>query len=208
MSAVAFACAANAEGGGYRRSSASSVSIALSLIRKAPSRSWPPILSSSLESFAVEADLRALRERLAQISDISRSMGVLSWDQRVTMPPGGHPARAEALATLGRIGHERFVDDEIGRLLDRLRPLEESLEYDSDDASLVRVTRRDWDKQRRVPTELRTEMIRSAAPGNQVWLEARARSDFARFLPALQRNLALKRRYVGGFEWGESPYTP
>ena len=30
------------------------------------------------------------------------------------MPPGGHPARAEALATLGRIAHEKFVDDEIG----------------------------------------------------------------------------------------------
>ena len=52
------------------------------------------------------------------------------------MPPGGHPARAESMATLGRLAHERFVDDEVGRLLERLRPLEESLEYDSDDASL------------------------------------------------------------------------
>ena len=51
------------------------------------------------------------------------------------MPPGGHPARAEALATLSRVVHEKFVDDEIGRLLERLRPVEESLEYDSDDAS-------------------------------------------------------------------------
>jgi len=156
----------------------------------------------------VDADLRTLRERLAEISDLSRSMGVLGWDQKVTMPPGGHPARAEALATLGRIAHERFVDDEIGALLDRLRPLEESLEYDSDDASLVRVTRRDWEKQRRVPTELRTEMIRAAALGNQVWIEARARSDFASFLPALQRNLELKRRYIECFEWEDSPYTP
>ena len=87
----------------------------------------------------MDADLRTLRERLAEISDLYRSMGVLSWDQKVTMPPGGHPARAEAMATLGRIAHERFVDDEIGQLLERLRPLEESLDYDSDDASLIRV---------------------------------------------------------------------
>ncbi|HET9462250.1 MAG TPA: carboxypeptidase M32 [Gaiellaceae bacterium] len=156
----------------------------------------------------MEADLRALRERLAPISDLARAMGVLAWDQKVTMPPGGHPARAEALATLGRIAHEKFVDDEIGLLLDRLHPLEESLEYDSDDASLVRVTRRDWEKQRRVPTDLRAEMIRAAALGNQVWIEARARSDFASFLPALERNLELKRRYVECFEWDDSPYTP
>jgi carboxypeptidase Taq len=156
----------------------------------------------------VDADLRALRERLAEISDLSRTLGVLGWDQKVTMPPGGHPARAEAMATVGRIAHERFVDEEVGRLLDRLRPLEESLDYDSDDASLIRVTRRDWEKERRVPTELRTELIRSAALGNQVWIEARATSDFARFLPALERNLDLKRRYVECFEWTDSPYTP
>ena len=111
----------------------------------------------------MDADLRVLRERLAEISDLGRVVGVLGWDQKVVMPPGGHPARAEAMATIGRIAHEKFVDPEMGRRLERLQPVEESLDYDSDDASLIRVTRRDWEKQRRVPTELRTEMIRSAA---------------------------------------------
>ncbi len=156
----------------------------------------------------MDADLSTLKERLAEVSDLGRALGVLMWDQKVTMPPGGHPTRAETMATLGRITHERFVDDEIGRLLERLRPLEESLDYDSDDASLIRVTRRDWEKQRRIPTELRTEQIRAAALGNQVWIEARATNDFAKFLPALERNLELKRRYVECFEWDDSPYTP
>ena len=93
----------------------------------------------------MDADLRALRERLAELSDLNRTFLLLSWDQKVTMPPGGHPARAEALATISRIAHESFTDDEVGRLLERLRPLEESLDYDSDDASLIRVARRDWD---------------------------------------------------------------
>lgn len=156
----------------------------------------------------MNADFVALRERLAELSDLSRSLGVLAWDQKVTMPQGGHPARAESLATLGRIAHERFVDDEVGRLLERLRPYEESLEHDSDEASVIRVTRRDWEKARRVPTELRTEMIRAGALGNQVWIEARTNNDFASFLPVLERNLELKHRYVECFEWKDSPYTP
>jgi len=156
----------------------------------------------------VDADLRALRERLAEISDLARAGGVLAWDQKVTMPPGGHPARAEALATISRIVHQKFVDPEVGRLLERLSTREESLDYDSDDAALIRVTRRDWEKQRRVPTELRVELTRAAALGNQVWIEARATNDFAKFLPALERNLDLKRQYVGCFEWDDSPYTP
>ena len=62
------------------------------------------------------------------------------------MPPLGTESRAESLATLGRIIHERFTDPEIGRLLERLAPHAESLPYDSDEASLIRVTRRDWRK--------------------------------------------------------------
>jgi carboxypeptidase Taq len=156
----------------------------------------------------VDADLRALRERLAEISDLQRSAGVLAWDQRVMMPPLGSEARAEALATIGRIAHERFVDDEVGRLLERLRPYEESLEYDSDDASLVRVTRRDWEKARRVPAELRAEILRAGSRGHHIWVEARAQNDFASFLPALTTNLELKRCYVECFDWDDSPYTP
>jgi len=156
----------------------------------------------------VQDDLRTLRERLAEVSDLARAAGVLFWDQKVTMPPLGNPARAEAIATVGRIAHERFVDDEIGRLVERLRPYEESLEHDSDDAGLIRVTRRDWEKQRRVPSELRADMLRAAALGSQVWVEARAKSDFASFLPVLERNLELRRRYVECFEWEDSPYTP
>ena len=156
----------------------------------------------------MDADLRTLRERLGEISDLTRAMGVLGWDQRVMMPPLGTPARAEAMATLGRIAHEKFTDEAIGALLEKLRPLEESLDYDSDDASLIRVTRRDWEKNRRVPAELRAEMIRAGSQGQHIWAEARRNNDFAAFLPVLERNLELKKRYVECFEWDDSPYTP
>src|SRR5581483_11211996 len=117
-------------------------------------------------------------------------------------------ARAESLATLGRIIHESFVSDEVGALLERLRPFEESHPYDSDEASLIRVTRRDWEKARRVPTELRVEMTRAAAQGHHAWVEARKASDFASFLPYLRENVELRRRYAECFEWDDSPYTP
>jgi carboxypeptidase Taq len=155
----------------------------------------------------MEAELRELRERLAEISDLYRSMGVLGWDQRVTMPHGGGPARAEAMATLGRIAHQKFTADDIGALLEKLRPHEESLEPESDDASLIRVARHDWEKNRKVPAELRAEMLRAGAQGHQVWVDARANNDFASFLPVLERNLELKKRYVECFEWDDSPYT-
>ena len=152
--------------------------------------------------------LSELKQRLAEAGDVAKAASVLGWDQRVTMPAGGGPARAEVLGTLSRIAHETFASPETGRLLDAAAPLEDELPFESDDASLIRVTRRDWEKERRVPPELSAEMTREAARGHQVWIEARKSSDFAAFLPALRRNVELKHRYIECFEDFDSPYDP
>ncbi len=147
-----------------------------------------------------------LRERLAQVADLGRVIRVLGWDQQVMMPRGGARPRAEQLGTMRRVIHERFTDDEVGRLLEELRPFEESLPHDSHEASLIRVARRDYEKAVRVPTDLAAELARAASEGHEVWLKARAESDFAQFLPALQRNVELKHRYIECFEPAAEPY--
>jgi len=154
----------------------------------------------------MDAAFRELQERLAEIADLGRAAGVLGWDQRTMMPRQGGEARAEALATVSRLAHERFVSDEVGSLLERLRPYEESHGYDSDEASLIRVARRDWEKDRRVPAELQGELTRAGSRGQAAWIAARAADDFASFLPYLKGNLELKRRYIECFEPAEEPY--
>ncbi len=146
------------------------------------------------------APFEELRLQLAEISDVSRAAALLAWDQQVMMPPRGAAARAEELATLRRIAHEKFTSGEIGRLLDELVPFEAEHEHDSFEASLIRVTRRDWEKARKVPTELRSEMSRAASLAIPVWVEARKNNDFDAFLPALRENLELRRRYVACFD--------
>jgi carboxypeptidase Taq len=147
-----------------------------------------------------------LRQRLAEVTDLGRTMALLAWDQQVMLPPRGAAARAEQRATLSRLAHEKFTSADVGRLIDRLRPWGEEQPYDSFEASLIRVAARDWEKARRVPAELRAEMSRAASLGHSVWVDARARNDFAGFMPALQRNLDLERRYVDCFEPADEPY--
>ena len=152
------------------------------------------------------AALDDLKQRLAEIYDLERALGVLGWDQRTMMPAQGAPARAEAGATLAGLVHERFVSDETGRLLDAVAPLESELDYDSDDASLIRVTRRDWEKERRVPAELAAAWERESARAHEAWLGAREANDFAVFLPALQRVHDVALRWAEHMEAGDSPY--
>jgi carboxypeptidase Taq len=147
-----------------------------------------------------------LRQRLAEIADLQKALGVLRWDQQVMMPARGAASRSDAAGTLAGIAHERFVDDETGRLLERAEAAAEGLDYDSDDASLLRLTRRRWDKERRVPSELRAEWTREAGKTHVAWLEAREGNDFALYLPAFRRVHEVALRWAECMEPGDSPY--
>ena len=150
--------------------------------------------------------LEQLRERLAEVTDLSKAGTLLFWDQRVMMPPGGAAARAEALATLSRLTQERFVAPDIGELLADLGGLEESSDYESFEASLIRVTRRDYEKATRVPAELVGEMSRAAALALAAWGPAREQSNFELLRSHLETHLELKQRYIACFEPPEEKY--
>jgi len=137
-----------------------------------------------------------LRTTLGEIHDIAKSASLLGWDQQVLMPSRGGEARAHQLGTLGKLAHQLFISDEIGSLLEELRSYEESLDYVSLDASLLRVARRDYEKAVRVPPELSAEITRVGAQSCGVWVEARANSDYDSFRPWLERLVELKHRYV------------
>ena len=154
----------------------------------------------------MSAALQDLKQRLAEVYDLEKAAAIAGWDQRTMMPPNGAPARSEVAATLSGIAHERFTAPEVGRLLDQLAPLEEELDFDSDDASLIRVTRRDWEKARRVPAELAAAWAREGGRAHVAWLEAREASDFSVFKPALQRVHDVALRWAEYMEQGDSPY--
>jgi carboxypeptidase Taq len=147
-----------------------------------------------------------LRKRLAEVNDLTKAATLLLWDQRVMMPPGGAAARAEALGTVSRLAQERFIDDEVGRLLEELRGLEESSDYDSFEASLVRTTRREYEKATRVPPELVGEMRRASALGLAAWGPAKEHSDFEQLRPHFETQLELRHRYVSCFPPADETY--
>ena len=148
--------------------------------------------------------LDALRDRLAELSDLHALARLAAWDQRTMMPPLGAPARANQVATLQRLVHDRETDEQIGAWLDELDG--DGAGLDAIDRDLVRVARRDWDRARRVPRELASDVALAAAEGQAAWMAARAASDFAAFAPALRRNVDLAREYAACFPDAAHPY--
>lgn len=137
--------------------------------------------------------LDQLKERLAEVADLRRVAQLAAWDQRVMMPPGGSAMRAEQLATLERIAHERLVDDSTAALLDAADAEAGGEAGGEHDRAYLRVARRDVTRARAVPGDLAAELARAGARGEDAWERSRAADDWASFAPFLTRNVELAR---------------
>jgi carboxypeptidase Taq len=145
-------------------------------------------------------ELDELKRRGRELADLRGIVGLMLWDQNTVMPAGGAAPRADQFEALERIQHDRLTDPALGKLLEQLEPWAAEQDPDSDDAALHRVLARDHRKAVRVPTDLAAEMSSADALAQQKWLEARERSDYAHFAPALERTLELQQRYIACFD--------
>jgi carboxypeptidase Taq len=140
---------------------------------------------------------------MAELSHLSTSIRLLSWDQHVLMPPAGGSARAATLATLQGIGHDRIADPRLGELLEELSG-DESL--DPIQSASVRVLKRDHEKATRVPDRLVREIAETQGLAFQAWTQARPASDFAILEPHLTRMVALKKEEADALGWEHERY--
>lgn len=148
--------------------------------------------------------LEQLKEKLGEVADISSAASVLSWDQQVNMPPAGNEARGQQLATLSKIAQEKFISDEVGQLLEDLQ--KELDGADSDEAALVRVAARNYDKAKRVPPAFIAEQAIMTSKAFEAWMEARGKADFSIFQPHLEKVVELTHKYVSFFPPADHPY--
>ena len=147
----------------------------------------------------MQEKLNQLKTLLAEVSDIDATAALLNWDQSTYMPSGSSEARARQMATLARLSQIKFTDTKVGRLLDELQPYAESLPFDSDDASLIRVTRRLFERAVCIPPDFLAEFYQHGAQTYQVWTKARPANDFNLVRPYLEKTLDYSRRMADFF---------
>jgi len=146
--------------------------------------------------------LGSLKDRLAEIDNLRRVAAVLEWDQSTYMPAGGAARRGAQSATVVGAAHRLFVDAETKRLLDDAAG-DTATEID---AALVKVARRDYEKETRLPASFIAEEALASARGYETWVEARAKDDFASYAPSLEANVALARRRADYLGYEGDPY--
>lgn len=149
--------------------------------------------------------LSELEDYLAVLSDLNQAQSLLGWDQNTYMPDGAAAGRAQQLGTLSKVIHERFTDTRVGSWLEDLEA--DTFPEDSDEAALLRLSRRDYDRAVKIPGDFLEDYEQARALGQQAWVKARADSDFGQFAPHLEKLVELNRRYADYLGYDDHPYN-
>src|SRR4051794_13190778 len=132
--------------------------------------------------------------RLAREAAVLQSAtSLVSWDQETQMPPRGAPLRAEQMAMLSALVHERRTSPRLGELLAECE-VDPALADDPLATANLRELRRDYDRFTRLPPDLVREAAEVSSLAMNVWREARERNDYAAFAPWLEKIVVLSRR--------------
>ncbi len=147
--------------------------------------------------------LTDLKTRLGKITDLNHSAALLEWDQETYMPEGAAAGRAQQIATLRQLAHDMLTDDAIRRLLD---DLEGTFEEDSLEHDLIRITRKDFDRATKIPSDLVARMATAAAMSRLAWKTARETNDYPTFAPHLSEILDLTLEQAEALGYDECAY--
>ena len=90
-------------------------------------------------------DLLAFQRQTEALSSVAERLG---WDQETVMPRGAVEQRAEEMAAIEAVLHERRTDPRIGEWLDVAEPQSEA------EARSVELIARDFNRASRIPARL------------------------------------------------------
>ncbi len=159
------------------------------------------------------ATLAPLTTKLLEITRVNSAASVLSWDQETHMPAGGGEARAEQIAVLQGIAHDKLVSPDIERFLTATvdpatgQAIDQPGDlWDEPSRSLLREIWRDFSRAKKLPSDFVIRLSRETSLAQQVWAEAKEQNNFRQFLPNLRTVLALKREEAEYLGFKTSPY--
>ena len=158
----------------------------------------------------MHSDLSRLIELDRERKRIAHIGAILGWDQETCMPSKAVEERSEQLALIESLAHEKSVRPEIGELLLRLGSTSANPGGDSSldqvERAYLRVLRRAWDRDTKLPADLVAEFARAVSLGQAAWVEAKKNNDFPAFAPHLEKILGLIRRQAACLDPGKGAY--
>lgn len=150
--------------------------------------------------------IKNLKKTDSCIQRLIQTRSLLEWDQETYMPEAAIGGRAEQIALVESLIHERITDPKVGESFDKIGVNDDSPEgpgnLEKPDRSFLREMYREYRRNMRLPKELVYKIARQASLAQAKWAEARNASDFNIFAPDLKNliNLACEKAECLGYD--------
>jgi carboxypeptidase Taq len=148
--------------------------------------------------------LNKLQIRATELTNLNSILALLQWDQEVMLPAGASSGRASQFSVLSTIIHQKITDPVLGKLLEDLNG--EGEELSAADRALIRVVRREYDKNTKLPEKFVADFAGLTSEALPVWVRARKQNDFAIFLPLLDEVISMSRQKADFLGYNDHPY--
>ena len=136
--------------------------------------------------------LTQLKAFVRQSATLESVLATLEWDQQTYMPDQAGEHRSEQVAMLAAMVHQRKTDAQLGEWLSNLDEGEFAGGDENDDATTVRMVRRAFERQSKMPESLVTNLAKACSKGQQQWARARHEQRFDLFADTLEEIVRLK----------------
>ena len=150
--------------------------------------------------------IEKLKEELLEIYHLSSAVAVLHWDQEVYMPKKGSDQRAKTIAEMSGLIHNKFTSLTFGKLIRAAKAEADRGKLNDNDSCIVREIWREFSRAKKLPVEFVKELAELESRSQNIWAEARQKSDFKIFLPYLKKIVSMKRKEAELVGYKNSPY--
>ena len=144
------------------------------------------------------------------VSRLRKVAALLAWDQETYMPTGGAAARADQLSLILSLAHGRFTGSDFRHSLGQFVDLESGQvtrnNLQPHEIRMLEMTWRDWRHDVSIPVEFIRDLALLTSKAQQVWEQAREKSDFALFAPYLEKIVVMKRQEAEYLGYQDEPY--
>src|SRR3989344_1470140 len=120
-----------------------------------------------------------LKRALVELGHLGSVSALLSWDQNVNVQSGGHGARADLTGYIAGLKHYKFTSQEFEDILLKAVESEKTEGLTPEEVFIIRTTRSDLIKAKKLPSEFVENSERLFAESHEVWINARAKSNFS-----------------------------
>ena len=151
----------------------------------------------------MKTEMKDLLEHWGEFEDVTKALQVLEWDQETMLPKRGAAARANQVASLSKIAHEKIVSRTFRRAL---REAAAAPKLAARDQAMVREAKREHDRAARIPASLVQDVARAESEGLEAWRKAYRSNRWRDFAAKVTTLIRLKRRVADAIGYAHVPY--